>query len=55
MTKVSIYHGKTRIRAQTLSIIDLQTGKQPLSNERDNIWVVFNGEIYNYQELRKEL
>ena len=38
-----------------LSIIDLQTGKQPLSNERENIWVVFNGEIYNYRELRKEL
>ncbi len=38
-----------------LSIIDLQTGKQPLSNEQGNIWVVFNGEIYNYKELRKEL
>ncbi len=38
-----------------LSIIDLQTGKQPLSNENDKIWVVFNGEIYNYQELRNEL
>jgi asparagine synthase (glutamine-hydrolysing) len=38
-----------------LSIIDLQTGKQPLSNEQGNVWVVFNGEIYNFRELRKEL
>jgi asparagine synthase (glutamine-hydrolysing) len=38
-----------------LSIIDLQTGKQPLSNENNTIWIVFNGEIYNYQELRNEL
>ncbi len=35
-----------------LSIIDLQSGHQPLSNEDDSIWIVFNGEIYNYQELR---
>ncbi len=35
-----------------LSIIDLQTGHQPLSNEDESVWIVFNGEIYNYQELR---
>lgn len=35
-----------------LSIIDLCTGHQPLSNEDGSIWIVFNGEIYNYQELR---
>lgn len=46
---------KTGLGHRRLSIIDLQTGKQPLSNERENIWVVFNGEIYNYRELRKEL
>ncbi len=38
-----------------LSIIDLSTGKQPIHNEDGSVWIVFNGEIYNYRELRKEL
>ncbi len=38
-----------------LSIIDLGTGHQPLSNEDGTVWVVFNGEIYNFGELRGEL
>ena len=38
-----------------LSIIDLSTGHQPISNEDGSIWVVFNGEIYNYAQLRSEL
>ena len=39
-----------------LGIIDLSpTGHQPMSNADQSIWVVFNGEIYNYIELRKEL
>jgi asparagine synthase (glutamine-hydrolysing) len=38
-----------------LSIIDLGTGHQPLSNEDETVWVVFNGEIYNFRELREEL
>jgi asparagine synthase (glutamine-hydrolysing) len=38
-----------------LSIIDLNTGHQPLSNEDGTVWIVFNGEIYNYQELREML
>jgi asparagine synthase (glutamine-hydrolysing) len=35
-----------------LSIIDLNTGHQPISNEDGTVWIVFNGEIYNYRELR---
>lgn len=38
-----------------LSIIDLAGGHQPLSNEDGSVWIVFNGEIYNYQELQKFL
>ena len=38
-----------------LSIIDVKAGQQPVHNEDKTIWVVFNGEIYNYRELRSEL
>lgn len=38
-----------------LSIIDLSFGHQPMSNEDGKIWIVFNGEIYNFQELREGL
>lgn len=38
-----------------LSIIDLHTGHQPLSNEEGTIWIVFNGEIYNHASLREKL
>ncbi len=38
-----------------LSIIDLNTGQQPITNEDETAWIVFNGEIYNYVELRPEL
>ncbi len=38
-----------------LSIIDLHTGHQPLSNAHGNIWITFNGEVYNYQEEREKL
>jgi asparagine synthase (glutamine-hydrolysing) len=38
-----------------LSIVDLSTGQQPLSNEDGSVWVVFNGEIYNHAEVRREL
>jgi asparagine synthase (glutamine-hydrolysing) len=38
-----------------LSIIDLSTGQQPLANEDGSLWITFNGEIFNYLELREEL
>lgn len=38
-----------------LAIIDLEGGKQPLSNETGSVWITFNGEIYNYKLLRDEL
>ena len=47
--------GPCGIGMRRLSIIDLSTGHQPISNEGGSVWVVFNGEIYNYQELREDL
>ena len=38
-----------------LSIIDLAGGHQPMSDQEETVWVVFNGEIYNFRELRREL
>ncbi|BCA54086.1 Asparagine synthase, glutamine-hydrolyzing [Nitrospira sp. KM1] len=38
-----------------LAIIDVDTGKQPIHNEDRSVWVVFNGEIYNYRELQEDL
>ncbi len=38
-----------------LSIIDLSGGKQPMPNDAEDVWIVFNGEIYNFPELKKEL
>jgi asparagine synthase (glutamine-hydrolysing) len=38
-----------------LSIIDVASGAQPMTNEDETIWIVFNGEIYNFQELRERL
>ena len=43
------------IGMRRLSIIDLNNGFQPISNEDGTVWIVFNGEIYNYHELRRDL
>jgi asparagine synthase (glutamine-hydrolysing) len=47
--------GRVGLAMRRLSIIDVKTGHQPLSNEDENIWIVFNGEIYNHQQLRADL
>ena len=48
--------GDVCLAQSRLSIIDLSpAGHQPMSNEDGSVWIVFNGEIYNFQELRKEL
>jgi asparagine synthase (glutamine-hydrolysing) len=38
-----------------LSIIDLSTGHQPLSNEDQTIWITYNGEVYNFKKLKNHL
>src|SRR6188474_2328139 len=47
--------GPVGLGFRRLSIIDLSGGHQPMSDAEESIWVVFNGEIYNYKELRAEL
>jgi asparagine synthase (glutamine-hydrolysing) len=49
------YNPGIGLAMRRLAIIDLKTGHQPISNETQDVWVVFNGEIYNYLELRKNL
>lgn len=48
-------NGNLFLGHRRLSIIDLSTGHQPLSNEDGTIWIVFNGEVYNFPDLKKEL
>ncbi len=47
--------GQAGLGMRRLSIIDLHTGHQPLANEEGTVWIVFNGEIYNFPELRDDL
>jgi asparagine synthase (glutamine-hydrolysing) len=47
--------GNVGLAMRRLSIIDLQTGHQPICNEDENLWIVYNGELYNHQDLRKDL
>ena len=64
--KLAIYHrgpdedgsfvdDRVAIGMQRLAIVDLASGQQPMANEDDTIWIVFNGEIYNQPELRTRL
>jgi asparagine synthase (glutamine-hydrolysing) len=48
-------NGNMGLGSRRLSIIDLETGNQPISNEDGTIWVVYNGEMYNYRALRAQL
>jgi asparagine synthase (glutamine-hydrolysing) len=48
-------NGPIALGHRRLSIIDLQSGSQPMSNEDGTIWITYNGEIYNFFELKKEL
>ncbi len=47
--------GRAALGMRRLSIIDLKSGQQPIYTENNDSFIVFNGEIYNYQELKKEL
>ena len=47
--------GRAGLGHRRLSIIDVEGGHQPMCNEDESVWIVFNGEIYNFQELRPDL
>jgi asparagine synthase (glutamine-hydrolysing) len=49
------FNGAVGLGMRRLSIIDLKSGQQPIHNQDRTAWIVFNGEIYNYRELRKQL
>ncbi len=49
------FNGHIALGMRRLSIIDLAGGQQPICNEDESVWVVFNGEVYNFQSLREEL
>ena len=47
--------GNLGIAMRRLSVIDVKTGHQPIANEDERFWIVFNGEIYNHADLRAQL
>ncbi len=48
-------HGNVGLGHRRLSIVDLSRGHQPIANEDDTLWISYNGEIYNHQDLRRDL
>ena len=48
-------YGRCVLGYRRLSVIDLATGNQPVTNEQGDVAAVFNGELYNFRELRREL
>src|ERR1700740_1811084 len=51
----SFVEGNVGLAMRRLSIIDVKTGHQPLANETRDVWIVYNGEIYNHTDLRLDL
>ena len=50
-----VVRGSAGLAMRRLQVIDLEGGAQPMANEDGTVWLVFNGEIYNHRELRREL
>ena len=50
-----LHSGPVGLAHRRLSIIDLSGGRQPIANEDESVWIVYNGEVYNHRDLRRDL